>query len=231
MNFKHWIFENNEQQERLKSYEIYSKAMNDLAAKYKTTIHPKYFEHEKQLFLTMPIEDLRKEMSDLPHTLKMREMDFNRDKLKQDRETKREQGSMHGYYLVEESHERVVCSKGNPKFDSKGMTAYPMDSIDSKLKGYYGVHVGGGWLGILKRDGYCDSGNAYIYTIHADQMVEDEIQVYQMDDPHVSYRDSATPDSWIIFSKKKIIPAQYIELTNTIPERKIKEAPPSYGME
>ena len=128
-------------------------------------------------------------------------------------------------------NERVVCSQGDPGFDKTGMPAYPMEQINAELKGWYGVHVGGGWLGILKRDGYCDSGDAYLYTIEAAQMIEDGIKVYQMDDPHVSYRDSATPDSWIVFSRKKVIPAKYINLDQVIPGDDIKEAPPPYGIE
>mgnify|MGYP003419950865 FL=1 len=106
-----------------------------------------------------------------------------------------------------------------------------MDQIDAELKGYYGIHVGGGWLPILKRDGYCDDGDAYQYTIHADQMNEDGIEVYEMEDPHVAYRDSQTPDSQIIFCKMDKFPAEYIEQGRTIPEDEIKEARPPDGMD
>jgi len=110
------------------------------------------------------------------------------------------------------------------------MKAYPMDQVDNKLKGYYGVHVGSGWLSILKRDGYCDSGDAYIYHIHTDKMMHDGIKVYQMEDPHVAYKDINTPDSWIIFSSMETIPAKYIELVDVIPENEIEESPPPYGI-
>lgn len=231
MKFKYWLCETDEQQERMAAFDKYVKAITDLAAKYQSSINPDYIKHEKQTFMTMPIEQLRQEMANLPKYLRDQEFDYQRRQKEREAEQKRSDNRLFGEYdLVEHGYERVVCSHGDPGFHQTGMPAYPMEGIDRQLKGYYGVHVGGGWLGILKRDDYCH-GDAYLYTIHTDQMVEDGIPVYQMDDPHVSYRDIRTPDSWIVFSKEKIIPAKYVELDKVVPEDEIEEAPPPYGME
>ena len=96
-----------------------------------------------------------------------------------------------------------------------------------KINNYYGVHVGGGWLGILKRDGYCDTGDAYHYTINC---AESKHPFFIIEDPDVSYKDSRTPDSWIIFSKHKVIPAEIIELTAITREDDIEEESPPDGM-
>lgn len=231
MRFKGW-YENDETQERTQAFEKYLQALTALAQKYNYPIAQKYIEHERQYFMTMPIDKLRQDMANLPKYLQEREWDMQRRQQEKEREEKKQAGRLRGYYQVEDAQERIVCSEGDPGFHTKGMPAYPMEQIDPKLKGYYGVHVGShGWLGILKRDGYCDSGSAYLYTIHCEEMIEDGIKVYIMEDPHVAYRDSSTPDSWIIFSKKKVIPAKYIELDQVVPEDEIEEAPPPYGME
>lgn len=225
------FFEVADEVERISAFERYIKSLADLTAKYQVTIHPKYIEHERQSFLTMPIGDLRRRMLELPNFLRDREQDMARQQRETLAKQKREQESLRidgeQYYRAEDKYERVVCKSRNPGFDKTGMDAYPMKDLG--LDGYYGIHVGGGWLGILKRDGYCD-GDAYHYVIHADEMIEDGIEIYQMVDPHVYYKDVATPDSWIIFSEYPKIPAKYIELEKITPEEQIEESPPPYGM-
>lgn len=224
MKFATWL---ETDEERLAYFQQYHQALTDIATKYKFNLSSQYMEHEKQYFLSAPIEELRTRMAELPKYIKQQELEYAFKQSQKEKEETRQKNRYKGYYLAETDHERIVCSKTNPNYDKIGMPAFPMDN----LKGFYGVHVGShAWLGILKRDDYCN-GNAYLYTIHAEQMIEDGIKVYQMDDPHVSYKDDSTPDSWIIFSKKKTIPAKYITLDQIIPESKIKEAPPPYGME
>jgi hypothetical protein len=236
MKFKSWLSESDETEERTAAFEAWREAMTGLVAKYGTNMHPDYVEHTRRFYLSAPIEEVRQEAAALPRRLRSQEEDLRREKVRRDAEaakflkSRRAPAAVRGYDEADSSMERVVCSAGDPGFDKAGMTAYPMEGVDPKLKGYYGVHVGGGWLGILKRDGYCDN-DAYLYTIRCDEMNEDGIAVYQMEDPHVSYRDASTPDSWIIFSKKRVIPAKYIELNKVIPEKKVREAPPPHGME
>lgn len=224
-----------EEAERTQAFELYSKSVNDLYTRYGSSVSPAYLDRERKTFMTMPIEDLRQQMANLPRFLKDQESDLERKKRDADKQRKRDEEALETdrdtYYRAETSYERVVCSKGDPGYAKSGMKAYPMESIDPGLKGYYGVHVGGGWLGILKRDGYCDDGDAYQYTIHADEMNADGIEVYEMEDPHVSYRDSQTPESWIIFCKMANFPPEYIEQGRTIPEAQIKAARPPDGMD
>jgi hypothetical protein len=234
IHFREWLLES-EEAERTSSFEQYSKALNDLYTRYGSSVSSVYLDHERKTFMTMPLEDLRREMANLPKFLKDQERDLERKKQDLERQSKRDDEALEtkreAYYRAENSYERVVCSRGDPGYAKNGMEAYPMDQIDPELKGYYGIHVGGGWLPILKRDGYCDSGDAYQFTIHADEMNEDGIEVYEMDDPHVAYRDSQTPESQIVFCKLQRFPAKYIEQGRVIPEDEIPEARPPDGMD
>lgn len=235
ISFQTWLTESNDDYERTEAFEKYAQAITDLYKRYGITVHKDYLDGERRNFMTMSIADLRQEIANLPRFLINQERNLEREKRENEKKAKRDKEALiikgNEYYRAEDIYERVVCSKGDPGYDKKGMKAYPMKEIYPELNGYYGVHVGSNWLPILKRDGYCDDGDAYIYIIHADEMNDDGINIYEMDDPHVSYRDSQTPDSQIIFFKLKVIPAKYIEISKIIPEIEIKEAPPAYGME
>lgn len=99
----------------------------------------------------------------------------------------------------------------------------------SELKNYFGVHVGShDWLGILRRDGYCKSGDAYLYTIHAYAMIRDGIEIYVMDDFNATGRDDSTPDSELLYSHVNLINAKYISLDKVIPRKDIPETPLPY---
>lgn len=232
MNFRMWINEN-EEAERTDAFERFAAALKELHGRYGTTVSQQYLDHERRTFMTMPIEDLRQEMAGLPKLLQRTEGDLERRRREKEAEERREAGALRAgsdrYYQADNKYERVVCSKGDPGFATAGMEAYDMGQVDAALKGWYGVHVGpSSWLPILKRDGYCDSGDAYIYTIHADEMLEDGVEVHEMEDPHVMDR-TETPESQIIFTRLPRIPAKYIELTEVIPEAEIEEAPDLHG--
>lgn len=234
MNFRMWINEN-EEAERTQAFERYSTALNDLHVRYGTAVSQQYLDHERRTFMAMPIEDLRREMEGLPKLLQRTEADLERRRREMEAEERRESGALRvgsdRYYQADNKYERIVCSRGDPGFASEGMQAYDMGQVDASLKGWYGVHVGpSSWLPILKRDGYCDDGDAYIFTIHADEMLEDGLEVYEMEDPHVMDR-TETPDSQIIFTRLPRIPAKYVELTEVVPEDEIEEAPDPHGMD
>jgi hypothetical protein len=234
MEFIDWLRES-EEDERVKLFNFYVKSFSDLYNKYGFSLANDWINHLRKLFMTSSMDDVMNKISDLPNLLKSNEFSLAREKREKDKQIQQRNNALETrndiYYRAESSFERVVCSKGNPGFDKSGMIAYPMTGIDNDLIGYYGVHVGGGWLPILKRDGYCDDGDAYLYEIHAEDMNNDGINVYAMDDPHVAYRDINTPESKIIFCKMKLFPYQYIELKKVIPEKDIKEADPAQGMD
>lgn len=234
MDFKGWLNES-EDAERTQAFETYISAMRELYGRYGLTVNEKYAEHERGNYQRMPIEDLRAEMARLPATLKNEERRLQLQRSEREAKDKREREALRAgggrYYRADNKYERIVCSRGDPGYGEAGMEAFDMGQVDAGLKGWHGVHVGpSSWLGILKRDGYCDSGDAYIYTIHADEMLEDGIEVYEMEDPHVMDR-TETPDSQIIFIKAARIPAKYVELTEVVPEDEIEEAPSPYGMD
>jgi hypothetical protein len=236
MNFFEWLVtENQEQEERQAAYEKSMAAYEAIAAKYKFKLADVWVQNEKKYFEKSPIEEVRESIKNLEKQIKQQDEYYARQAREEEQKRKSAIKSIKGtkqtYQLADTSYQRIVCSEGSPEYEKNGMQAYSMQSVDGKLKNYYGVHVGGGWLGILKRDGYCDSGDAYEYTIHCEEMIEDGINVWIMEDPNVANRDNSTPASWIIFSKKKIIPAKYIELGRITKEKDIKEAPPPYGMD
>ncbi len=192
-------------------------------------IAPDYINHLQQYFNTTPIDEIEKRIkADEVYA----QQDRRRWEIEQEA-AKRKQFNLAGKYdnyeRVNDTFERFVCSDGNPEFEKKGMPAFAenVTSHDPKLKGYYGVHCGGAWLPILIRDGYCDSNQAYHYEIDTEPFYNSKKPFYVMEDYHINDKTN-TPNSVILFSKNKIIPANLIRLVEIIDTTKVKPAPDPY---
>lgn len=188
-----------------------------------------YVEHVRQWFMTASREEVEQKMKDLPRDLMGTESDLKVRASIRAHEEEQERNALKTkkdtYYRTDDVFTRAVCSSENPQYEVKGMPAWNgnVKNYDEELKGYYGVHVGGGWLPIMKRDSYCDD-DAYIYEIDTSLVFNSTKPFYIMDDYHI-VDATHTPGSNIIFSKFEIIPAKLIKLKKVIPYDEIPYAP------
>jgi hypothetical protein len=221
---------------RQQMFQRYVGEMTKLATEFgRPGFHPDYIRHLQKQFMTMSVPEIQKYMDDLPNELRMRRMNYEADVMKvkweeEEREKTVLRTARDKYELADDTYERVVCSNGSPGFEKTGMPAFAGDvaEYDQELKGYFGVHVGSAraWLPVLARDGYCDD-DAYIYDIHAEEIAHTKKPLYIMEDYHVMDR-GASPGSDIIFSRRKVLPAEIIELKKVIPADQIEPAPDLY---
>lgn len=142
----------------------------------------------------------------------------------------------------------VTIADEDPELDKTGMPAFRITDIDANLKDYYGIHVGNAdeWVPVLLRDGW-DAEYVYIYLIDIAAWMADmdeadieevakndelesieELETlsnrpFVMEDPH-PYDRTVTPDSDIIFSRYKTIPAKYITLDRVLDVADIEPA-------
>lgn len=136
------------------------------------------------------------------------------------------------YERVDYGGYRIVCSDEDPRFEKTGMPMFDGDhaEMDKELEGYMAVHVTSdpdGWLPILMRDGYCDAQYAYVYRLALEEMYNSRAPFYEIEDYHIMDKTN-TPDSQIVISKRKKIPARYIRLVERIDTSEIEEAPDPY---
>lgn len=121
------------------------------------------------------------------------------------------------YSRADGFYERVVCADVDPQFDKRGMPAYRLDARDSGLRDYRAVHTGSAkqWIPVLMRDGYCDGGRAYIYSIDASLAYKSRQPFYEMEDFHIMDK-TASPAGTILFSKREVIPAKMVRLISVV---------------
>lgn len=205
----------------------------DTVKKYGVEMHPKFVAHQEKAFQTLPLEEIQPDKIEQQVKSWKSDQDHQKQKeLKQQQKDDRAlRTSSSRYYVCDSVMERAVCSDGSPGFEKTGMPAFSDEIVahDKKLAGYYAIHVGDahGWLPILKRDGYCDAKYAYIYSINCEAVAETDDPFYETEDFHIMDA-THTPHSVVIFSKRKVIPANLIHLEEKILLSKIKTAPDPY---
>jgi hypothetical protein len=197
------------------------------------SIHPDYLTHAKKQYADMNAEQRKQWIKE--HEESTAREAKHREVVKQNdawaaQFKKKDLVTKNGKYpRVDYSSSRIVCSSNDPKFEKRGMPAFESDLIshDPELKGYYSIHVGNPnqWLGIMARDGYCDD-DAYVYSLDLGALYYTKMPYYEVEDYHIM--DKTNLSGTIVFSKRKIVPAQIITLKKVIPFRDIKIAPDPY---
>lgn len=197
------------------------------------SIHPDYLSHAKKQYEAMNAEQrkqwIKEHEESTAREAKHREV-IKQNEIWAKQFKKKDLITKNGKYpRVDYSASRIVCSDGNPNFEKKGMPAFPgdLDTHDIELKGYYSIHVGdpNQWLGVMARDGYCD-GDAYVYSLDLAALYDTRMPYYEVEDYHIM--DATHLSGIIVFSKRKIVPANIITLKKIIPSKDIKIAPDPY---
>jgi hypothetical protein len=230
MRFKKFILESAEDAQREQLLQDYIKMISFDGQR---SIAPGYIDRLRKQFTTTPLPELiqgiEQDKKDIVYEKQRWEIENQWKTREAERKKLNLRTARNEYERTDDVFERAVCADASPKFEKVGMPAYP-DEIaryDNQLQGYYGVHVGGGWLPVMKRDDYCSHKRAYMYAISTEAAYNSDKPFYIMEDFHVMDRTSV-PNSYILFSKHQIIPANLITLEKVVPVSKIKTAPDPY---
>lgn len=233
MQFRNWLNETTDDRAKL-----WAKFQREFQITYQRPLgsNPQLFARYKQIFQTEEITELQFRIDNIQGKGRQ---DYRREQEQkirsarmEDKQDRRALKTKKNTYLrVEDDVERVVCSDGDPQYDKTGMPAFHNDLNNPELNDYFAIHVGDAeaWLPILMRDGYCEGTHAYVYTIKTSLLARTKTPFYSVgEDYHITDKTN-TPDSDIIFSKFKLIPAQYIELDNVIDLEDVEEAPDMFS--